>query len=229
VHLLVHDKRGSVYAFKGELDAWRESRKPVEGPSGERATKTARDERVIGRAPGRLRIPVTELTPRWRLVAAAVAVLCVGGFMWYRWTRAARPVITTIAVLPFDNLSHEPSQEWFSDGMTTALISELSKIRSVNVISRTSVKQYKSTPKSTKAIAAELGVDAVLEGSALRVGDRVRITAQLIAAATDTHLWACDFDAARLGVDSASTPTSSAGQPRRKLENCQPRRESPCG
>jgi TolB-like protein len=198
VRRLVHDKRGSVYAFKSELDAWRESRKPVEVPGAEPAD-AARDETAIGHAPASPQIPATQLTRRWGLVAAAVVALCAVGFAWYR-SRPARPVIRTIAVLPFDNLSHEPSPEWFSDGMTATLISELSKIRSVNVISLTSVKQYKSAPKSTKAIAADLGVDAVVEGPALRVGDRVRITAQLIAAATDTHLRGNDFDAAMKDV-----------------------------
>jgi TolB-like protein len=79
-------------------------------------------------------------------------------------------------------------------GLTETLITELSKVRSLKVISRTSVMQYKGRSKPLKQIGSELGVDAVVEGSALRVGDRVRITAQLISASTDAHLWGRDFD-----------------------------------
>jgi TolB-like protein len=102
--------------------------------------------------------------------------------------------ISSIAVLPFENLSHNPSEEWFPDGMPETLITELSKIRSLKIISRTSVMQYNGTQKPLKQIASELGVEAIVEGSALRAEGKVRITAQLIEASTDTHLWGDDFD-----------------------------------
>ncbi len=102
--------------------------------------------------------------------------------------------VESLVVLPLLNLSRDPDQEYFADGMTEALIADLAKIRALRVISRTSAMRYKGTGKSLPEIAAELGVDAVVEGSVLRVGPRVRITAQLIHAATDTHLWSESYE-----------------------------------
>jgi serine/threonine protein kinase/tetratricopeptide (TPR) repeat protein len=102
--------------------------------------------------------------------------------------------IDSIAVLPMENLSGDPEQEYFVDGMTEALITNLSKIGALKVISRTSSMQYKNTGKPLPEIARELNVDAVVEGSVLRVGDRVRITTQLIEAVTDQHLWAESYE-----------------------------------
>ncbi|MCH8305234.1 MAG: hypothetical protein IIB94_08915, partial [Candidatus Marinimicrobia bacterium] len=98
--------------------------------------------------------------------------------------------IRSIAVLPLENLSGDPDKEYFSDGMTEALIADIAKIRALRVISRTSIMRYKGTDKSLPEIAKELNVDAILEGSVLLIGDEVRITAQLIRAATDELLWA---------------------------------------
>ncbi|MCH8305493.1 MAG: hypothetical protein IIB94_10240 [Candidatus Marinimicrobia bacterium] len=98
--------------------------------------------------------------------------------------------IRSIAVLPLDNLSNDSDQEYFSDGMTEALIANIAKIRSLKVISRTSVMRYKGTDKSLPEIAKELNVDAILEGSVLHAEGEVRITVQLIRASTDEHLWA---------------------------------------
>jgi TolB-like protein/tetratricopeptide (TPR) repeat protein len=103
--------------------------------------------------------------------------------------------IESIAVLPLENFSRDPDQEFFADGMTEQLITDLSKIGTLTVKSRTSVMQYKGNHrKPLPEIAKELGVDAVVEGSVQRSGDRVRITAQLIQAATDKHLWAETYD-----------------------------------
>jgi len=99
-------------------------------------------------------------------------------------------VIQSIAVLPLENLSHDQQQEYFVDGMTDELITDLARIKGLRVISRTSAMHYKGTRKTLPEIAAELHVDAIVEGSVLREGDRLRVTAQLIHAATDTHLWA---------------------------------------
>ena len=107
---------------------------------------------------------------------------------------ASVPKVSTLAVLPLANLSGNPDQEYFADGMTEALITNLAKVSALRVISRTSVMRFKGTDRSLLAIAAELGVDAIVEGSAIRDGDRVRITAQLIDAATDQHLWAESYD-----------------------------------
>ncbi|MFH1609577.1 MAG: adenylate/guanylate cyclase domain-containing protein, partial [Candidatus Bipolaricaulota bacterium] len=100
----------------------------------------------------------------------------------------------SIAVLPFANMSADPENEYFSDGIMDDILAQLTKIGSLKVISRTSVMRYKGTDKSLREIADELGVATVLEGTARRAGDRVRIVAQLIDAETDEHLWAETYD-----------------------------------
>ena len=102
--------------------------------------------------------------------------------------------IDSLAVLPLANQSGDPEQEYFVDGITEAIITDLAKISALKVISRNSAMRYKDTDKSIPEIAEELGVDAVIEGSVLREGDRVRVTAQLIEARTDQYLWADNFD-----------------------------------
>jgi TolB-like protein/Flp pilus assembly protein TadD len=102
--------------------------------------------------------------------------------------------IRSLAVLPLGNLSGDPEQEYFSDGMTEALIAELGKVRALRVISRQSVMRYKGTDKSMPQIAQELDVDAVIEGSVLHSEGRVRITAQLIGTSPERHLWANNYD-----------------------------------
>jgi TolB-like protein/DNA-binding winged helix-turn-helix (wHTH) protein/Flp pilus assembly protein TadD len=113
-----------------------------------------------------------------------------------RWLSAASssPSIHSIAVLPLQNLSGDTTQEYFSDGMTDALITDLAQIGSVKVISRTSSMQYKQTKKSLPEIARELNVDGIVEGTVQRSGDRVRITAQLIHGPSDKHLWANSYE-----------------------------------
>jgi TolB-like protein len=101
---------------------------------------------------------------------------------------------TSIAVLPFENLSRDPAQEYFSDGITEALITSLAQIHALKVISRTSVMRFKGQRKGLREIAAELGVERIIEGSVICAGSRVRITAQLIDASSDTHEWAESFD-----------------------------------
>ena len=100
----------------------------------------------------------------------------------------------SIAVLPFVNMSSDKEQEYFSDGLTEDIITQLSKIKSFKVISRTSVMQYKKTPKTIKEIGKELGVATILEGSVQRSPTKVRITAQLINAVSDEHLWSESYD-----------------------------------
>jgi TolB-like protein/Tfp pilus assembly protein PilF len=102
--------------------------------------------------------------------------------------------IQSLAVLPLENLSCDPEQEYFAEGLTEALITTLAKIGELRVISRTSVMLYKGIRKPLPAIARELGVDAVVEGTVLRAGDRVRITAQLIDAPKESHLWAESYE-----------------------------------
>jgi len=102
--------------------------------------------------------------------------------------------IQSLAVLPLTSFSSDPEQQFFADSMTDAIITDLARIGALRVVSRTSVMRYKRTQKSIPEIAKELGVDAVVEGSVERAGDRVRITAQLIRAATDQHLWAENYE-----------------------------------
>jgi len=107
---------------------------------------------------------------------------------------APRAQITSLVVLPFENLSADKDQAYFADGMTDELIAHLAKIRSLRVISRTSSMEYKGTHKTLSQIARDLNVDAVVEGTVLRSGDRVRITAELVQVATDRHLWAETYE-----------------------------------
>ena len=127
------------------------------------------------------------------IAVLAVVVLNVRG--WRDRVSGARiQPIRSLAVLPLQTLSSDPQQEFFADGMTEALITELGKISALRVISRQSVMQYKGTKKSAQQIAKELNVEALVEGSVLRVGDRVRTTAQLIAVTPERHLWANSYD-----------------------------------
>jgi TolB-like protein len=126
----------------------------------------------------------------------AGAVVIAGAILAYWLTpRAAPGRIQSLAVLPLANLSGNPGEEYFAEGMTDELITSLAKISALKVISRTSMMQYKDTKKSLPQIAKELNVDAVIEGTVLREGGRVRVTAQLIQASTDQHLWAESYAA----------------------------------
>lgn len=154
-------------------------------------------------APEPVPTPTPPKPPRSRFpraaVASAAAVLLVvlaAGVMWGR--RRSEPSgpapITSIAVLPFENLSGDREQDYFVDGMTDAIITNLAQIRALRVISRTSVTQYERGDKLLPRIAEDLNVDAVVEGTVMRSGERVRVTAQLIHAATDRHLWARTYE-----------------------------------
>ena len=142
VHRQVHRTQGSVYAFKSEIETWRQTaaRQPV---------------------------------PR------AVS---------------AQDRVKSIGVLPFTNLSTDPENAYFADGLTDEVTADLSKVRALRVISRTSSMTFKGTAKNVKTIAGELGARYVLEGSVRRAGGRLRITAQLIDAEADAHLWADKYD-----------------------------------
>jgi TolB-like protein/DNA-binding winged helix-turn-helix (wHTH) protein len=135
---------------------------------------------------------------RWKLVVFAAVFLLAGAavvafryFDWIRWF-PRRPV-HSIAVLPLKNLSGNPADEYFADGMTDELITNLAKISALRVTSYTSVSKYKTTSKPLPQVAQELQVDGIVEGSVLRSGDQVRITAQLIYASRDQHLWAEEY------------------------------------
>ena len=136
----------------------------------------------------------------WLALATAVVLLALFLGLNLRESRGRLPGradaghIRSLAVLPLDNLSGDPSQEYFVDGMTDALITNLSKISALRVISHTSVNHFKGTKKPLHEIAAELQVDAVVEGSVEREADRVRITANLVQAFPEKHLWAESYD-----------------------------------
>jgi len=140
--------------------------------------------------------------PRWILGAVAalgIVALLLAGMQLASWRyrqpkRADLETIRSIAVLPLQNFSNDPEQEYFADGMTDELITDLAQVRELRVVSRTSVMQYKAAHRPLPQIGHDLGVDAVIEGSVLRSGNRVRITAQLIRTATDTHLWAKSYE-----------------------------------
>lgn len=149
--------------------------------------------------------PATAPHRRRRHLNAAVAmagILIVAGLLAWNWRSLRdhpRPApgtaqIRSLAVLPLANLSGDASQDYFADGMTEALITNVSKIRALKVISRTSVMQYKGVQKPLPQIARELGVEGILEGSVQRSGKRVMVTAQLINAATDSNLWAETYE-----------------------------------
>lgn len=123
-------------------------------------------------------------------LAGLILAFNVGGLRERLLRRPAPARIESIAVLPYVNLSRDPGQENFVDGMTDALITDLAKIGRLRVISRTSVMQYKGAKKPLPEIARELNVDAVVEGTVQRTGDHVQVTAQLLHAPTDRHLWA---------------------------------------
>jgi TolB-like protein len=142
VHRHVHHVLGSVYAYKSEIESWRQT--------------------------------VRRRSARSRSATGSRAL--------------TNGQVKSIAVLPFTNLSTDPENEYFADGLTDEVTADLARISALRVISRTSAMTFKRSTKDVSAIARELGVRYVLEGSVRRAGDRLRITAQLIDAATDDHV-----------------------------------------
>ena len=140
--------------------------------------------------------PRRRLWPTRRVIVAIALVLSLPILVvWLFRSRFSAPTsIRSLAVLPLDNLSGDASQDYFADGMTDELISDLGRISALRVISRTSAMTYKHARKPLPQIAHELNVDAVVEGTVFRSGDQVRITAQLIDASTDKHLWSQSYE-----------------------------------
>ncbi|MCI0403066.1 MAG: protein kinase [Acidobacteria bacterium] len=153
-------------------------------------------------APAAAAAPEHRARPRWLAPAAVLALVLVvatiGSLVWKQEPAGPSPTDApakpSVAVLPFQNMSADPQNEYFSDGMTEEIISKLSRIQGLQVASRTSVMRYKGTQKDIKDVGRELGVHYVLEGSVRRAGDRVRVTAQLIDSTTGFHVWSNDFD-----------------------------------
>ncbi len=173
---------------------------------------TIHPDPAIGAVRTRGRRPVLPL-------AALTAVAAVALGWWAIGSGGGRPPIESLAVLPLRDLSADSSREYFAAGMHDALIAEIAQIKSLSVISRTSVLRYRDTERSVPQIAAELGVDAVLEGSIMRHGDSVRVIAQLIALDPERHLWsgAFDRDASDLLLVHAEVAQAIARQVRAEL------------
>jgi TolB-like protein/Tfp pilus assembly protein PilF len=211
VHRHLHDKLGSAYAFRSELDAWSQSRRLRHEQKNDRAMETEAASSPSGGPENGVasRVGASVLSQphsgvgrprwaRWWVVAAGLTALAVGtiayGLHRSRVADASVPEIRSLVVLPLENLSGDPAQEFFAVGMTEELIGSLAQIRALRVVSRTSAMSLKGSTKSLPTIARELNVDAVLEGSVQRSGGRVKIWLQLLHAPTDTHLWARDYE-----------------------------------
>jgi len=171
---------------------------PVRSPEPTPQPHPAADAHDRQNPGGRLATLTRLLPPRaWKISTfVLLALLASFAASKLRSGNHPSPVIRSLAVLPLESLSNDASQDYFADGMTDELISDLGQISALRVISRTSVMAYKHTRKSLPQIARELNVDAVVEGSVLRSGDQVRITAQLIEAATDRHVWSQSYQGA---------------------------------
>lgn len=201
VHRLHHEKRASVYAYTNELEQWRETRKmAVEcdpAPADDGAERN-------NEAPPAPLEPVDKTTSRlgkrwlpWLIAVVMTIISGVGllaGMYWGRLRHLIAPGpslvrIRSLAVLPFKNISNNTEQEYFADGLTEELITDLARISSVRLVSRTSVMRYKNTKKLVPQITRELNVDAVVEGAVLRSGSRIRLSVQLIVPFPERHLW----------------------------------------
>jgi len=142
-------------------------------------------------------ISVPQKNSKTKIIVASgiiLALIMFGYFFIPKLFKSSSPGDKSIAVLPFTNLSNDPEQEYFSDGIVEAILDRLFKIGELKVTSGTSTKRYKNTELSVKKIGRELGVSSILEGSIQKIGNNVRITAQLIDARTDVHLWSETYD-----------------------------------
>jgi TolB-like protein/Tfp pilus assembly protein PilF len=206
VHRHLHAKKASVYAFPSEIDAWWDKdRLRLEGekaPAGSRRRSA------------------------WLL--ASCSMLLVAGAGWVALgNRTSEPpaenAITSIAVLPLENLSGDPQQDYFADGITEALISELGRITALRVMSRSSVMSYKGRKKSFEQVAQELKVDALVEGAVVREGSRVRVTARLVSMRPERALWSERYEreiSSILGLQ-ADLARAIAGEVQAKLATAQ--------
>jgi len=187
VHRHLHQSSGTVYAFKSELDAWWASRRidleAIAGPS--------EDEAATG---SYSRSPAASM--QWLIVVGVLLLVATLGSITYWRTRVSANVTTikSLAVLPLQNLTGDPGEEYFADSMTDAIITELARIGALRVISHTSVVMYKEAKRPLPAIARDLDVDGIVEGTVVRSGSRARITVQLIDARNDRHLWARSYE-----------------------------------
>jgi TolB-like protein/Tfp pilus assembly protein PilF len=189
VHRHLHDKRGSVYALAAELDAWRGSRSALFERAAAAHDTPAGDAGVSHRS----------FWTRRSLAVAALILLALTAVSYYVLRRepattGAGLKITSLAVLPLRNLSGDPAQDYLADGMTESLIGRLAQLRDLRVTSHTSVLRFKDPALSAPEIGTKLGVDALVEGSVTREGNRIRVTVQLIRAMSDEHFWSETYD-----------------------------------
>jgi TolB-like protein/Tfp pilus assembly protein PilF len=190
VHRHHHEKRGSVYAYPAELNEWL-ARRSAAAPLVDAAGV------FIPSASQRLTQPVPETgRPSTRLAALGIAALflVVGGFSSLWVARGASERTTAVAVLPLTNRSPDQQPDYFVDGMTEALVTDLASLSALRVIARQSVMQYRNSGKPASTIATELGADALIEGAVQRSGSRVRVDIRLIDGRTSGALWATTYE-----------------------------------
>jgi TolB-like protein/DNA-binding winged helix-turn-helix (wHTH) protein/Tfp pilus assembly protein PilF len=181
-------KRG--YRFIGAVEA-----RNGDSPAAETVNSVGIHENVAVPTNPRSFIRATTFLLLGFLIAVGLALgTDMGGLRSRILLKFHPPSIHSLAVLPLQNLSSDPSQEYFADGMTDALITDLAQVSTLKVISRTSILRYKNTNKALPEIARELNVDGIVEGTVQRSGDRVRITAQLIHGPSDKHVWASSYE-----------------------------------
>jgi len=176
VHRHVHAKKASIYAYAAEIDTWwSDGRTRLEDTDAPRQSRR-----------------------RLAWLLAGASLLLAGGAAWFFHGKRTEPVvqerITSIAVLPLANLSGDPQQDYFADGITEALITELGKIGSLRVVSRASVAPYKGGKLSLDKVARDLNVESLVEGSVVREGSRVRVIAHLIRTRPERQLWAQRYE-----------------------------------
>lgn len=187
VHRLAHDTRGTVYAYKSELDAWWESKRVEleEQPHAEEPKLSPAAESPAG----------PSWTPKWLLVAALLALLIAAIVLIRRQIHSSKAAdITSIAVLPFLNLTADPGKEYMSDGLTEEVIDRLTQVKGLRVVARTSVFQFKNRSSDIRKLGEQLNVQAVLEGSVRWDGNRLRVTAQFNKVADGYHLWSHTYE-----------------------------------
>jgi len=181
----IRNKLGLGYEYLGG-----HSVKNIEHPV--RVYKVLIDPKDVGKLIGEKPKPSAK---KWILPAVVIATIVLSLIIWQSYQTESEPTEKpSIAVLPFENMSNDPEQEYFSDGMTDELISDLAKINDIFVISRNSVFTYKGKPIKIQQVAKELNVQYILEGSIQRSGNKVRIRAQLINGKTDHHIWSESYD-----------------------------------
>jgi TolB-like protein/Tfp pilus assembly protein PilF len=178
VHRHVHKKQSSIYAYRTEIDSWWSEGRP----------------RLEQNVPPNVYRPWPWLITVGLAALVVILALTSGRLRNPQPTAAKLSRIESLAVLPFEDLSHDPGQEYFADGMTDELINRLAQVNALRVVSRTSVMQFRGSSKPLSTIAKALNVDAVLEGAVLRSGGRARITAELIDARSDKQLWAHSYE-----------------------------------